>query len=255
MSDTRVIAVINQKGGVGKTTVTTNTSHGLARRGKKVLAIDLDPQGQLTSSLGVNDRDIEGIEYCLLGELELADILYEARASLDLAPVGAGLIDIERLTEGGAARGRMLSEALSGRISDYDYVLIDCPPTSGLLVVNALFATQEVLIPMTGDYLGLQGLAHLTATLKNFEAALHREYTKWIVFSRFVPRRRLSNDVKAKLLGHFPDRVLATDISESVTLAECPGFGRTIFEYSGKSRSAQEYASLVDDLIEGRVQS
>lgn len=253
MHKARIIAVLNQKGGVGKTTTTTNLAHGIARKGYEVLAIDLDPQAQLTASLGMVQRDLTGLEGPLLGDIPLSEVIYPVRENMKIVPAGYGLVDIEKLEEGGASRGMLLKNVLKDEVSNYDFIIIDCPPSSGLLVVNAIFATDEVLIPMTGDYLALQGLAHLMGTLKNFEQALGHKLQQWIVLSRFVARRRLSQEVKAKLVEHFPGTVLATEISESVLLAECPSFGKTIFEYKPKSRSATEYEILVDDLLIGRT--
>ena len=253
MSKPRIIAVLNQKGGVGKTTITTNLVHGIARKGYEVLAIDLDPQAQLTTSLGMAQRDLKGMDECLLEEVSLSDVSHPVRANLELIPAGSELSEVERLAEGGVSRGMLLKNALNNHIDKYDYVLIDCPPSSGLLVVNAIFATQEVLIPMTGDYLALQGLSHLMTTLKNFEQALGHELKQWLVLSRFQARRRLSQEVRDSLIKHFPDKVLVTEISESVVLAESPSYGETIFEYKPSSKSAAEYESLVDDLIIGRT--
>lgn len=253
MNKPRIIAVLNQKGGVGKTTITTNLVHGIARKGYKVLAIDLDPQAQLTTSLGVSQQNLKGLDDCLLeGEL-LANVLYPVRENLELIPAGVELSEVERLAEGGVSRGMLLKKALKDNIQKYDYVFIDCPPSSGLLVVNAIFATKEVLVPMTGDFLALEGLSHLMATLKNFEQALRHELRQWLVLSRFQARRRLSQEVRDKLIKYFPNKVLATEISESVVLAESPSYGETIFEYKPNSKSAVEYESLVDDLIIGRT--
>lgn len=253
MKQTRVIAVINQKGGVGKTTTTLNLVHGLARKGYEVLAIDLDPQGQLTSSLGLIKRDIEGLEKAMLNNTSLLNVTYPVRENLKLVPAGYGLTEVEAKSEGGSARGMLLKNTLQDVKGQYDFILIDCPPSSGLLVVNALFAVDEVVIPMTGDYLALQGLSQLIATLKNFERALGNAYRQWIVLGRFQSRRRLAQDVKAKLKQYFSSNLLTTEISESVSLAESPSFGKTIFEYKPSSRSAREFASLVDDLIVGRT--
>ncbi|MDH5471414.1 MAG: ParA family protein [Gammaproteobacteria bacterium] len=253
MKQTRVIAVLNQKGGVGKTTTTLNLVHGLARKGYDVLAIDLDPQGQLTSSLGLIKRDIEGLEKAMLNGTPLVSVTYPVRENLKLVPAGYGLTEVEEKTEGGVARGKLLKNTLETIKGKYDFILIDCPPSSGLLVVNALFAVNEVVIPMTGDYLALQGLSHLMATLKNFEKALGNTYKQWIVLGRYQARRRLAQEVKEKLKQYFANSMLLTEISESVLLAESPSFGKTIFEYKPSSRSAKEFESLVDDLIIGRT--
>ena len=254
MSKTRIIGVINQKGGVGKTTVSTNLSHGIARKGYQVLAIDLDPQAQLTASLGMSQEDIVGLDKCLLEGCSLVNASHPVRKNLELIPAGENLVEVERLIDGGSRRGMLLKNALKNNTEKYDYVIIDCPPSSGLLVVNAIFAMDEVLIPMTGDYLALQGLSHLMATLKNFEQALGYGLKQWLVLSRFMARRRLSQEVREKLIKHFPGKVLETEISESVVLAESPSFGETIFEYKPGSKSSMEYESLVDDLIIGRTQ-
>ena len=254
MKDTRIISVINQKGGVGKTTTTANLAHGLARKGYQVLAIDLDPQAQLTVSFGMFKRDdVAGLEKALLEKQALLEVTYPVRENLKLVPAGYGLSDVESLDTGGVARGKLLREAISSERQKYHFILIDCPPSSGLLIANAIFASNEVVIPMTGDYLALQGISHLMGTLKNFQRALGHDLKQWIVLSRFVARRRLSNEVKQKLIEHFPGKVLNTEIAESVLLAECPSFGKTIFEYKQNSRSSVEYDSLVDDLIIGRT--
>ena len=253
MKQTRIIAVLNQKGGVGKTTTTLNLVHGLARKGYEVLAIDLDPQGQLTNSLGLIKRDIEGLEKAMLKGAPLQSVTCPVRENLKLVPAGYGLTEVEDKADGGSSRGMLLKNTLADVGGKYDYIVIDCPPSSGLLVVNALFAAKEVVIPMTGDYLALQGLSHLMATLKNFEKALGIVYKRWIVLGRFQSRRRLAQEVKEKLKQYFANSMLLTEISESVLLAESPSFGKTIFEYKPSSRSAQEFESLVDDLIIGRT--
>lgn len=253
MSEHRIIAVINQKGGVGKTTVSANLVHGLALKGFNVLAIDLDPQAQLTTSLGVDNSEVNGLDEVLLNQRAISDLVIPARENLYLVAAGYGLADIEHITEGGASRGMLLRNALTEEIEHYDYILIDCPPSSGLLVVNAIFASKEVLIPMTGDFLALQGLSHLMATLGNFEQALGNHIRQMIVLSKFQARRCLSQEVKNKLIQHFPGKLLQTEISESVALAESPSFGKTIFEYKPKSKSALEYKKLVDDVIDMRA--
>lgn len=248
----RVISVINQKGGVGKTTTATNLAHGLALKGYQVLAIDLDPQAHLASSLGITREDIAGLDAVFLKGIPLHSVQLQVRENLKLISAGGHLNEVENL-EGGKSRGLLLKRAIDQYDEDIDFIIIDCPPSSGLLVINALFATQEVLIPMTGDYLAMQGLSHLMATLSNFEEALNKSYKQWIVLSRFHDRRRLAQEVREKLINYFPDSVFKTSISEAASLAECPGFGKTVFEYKPNSKSCEEYLLLVDDLISGRV--
>jgi len=248
----RVISVINQKGGVGKTTTTANLAHGLALKGFKVLAIDLDPQAHLASSLGINREDIAGLDAVFLKGIPLTSVQIPVRQNLFLVSAGGHLNEVENL-EGGKSRGLLLKRALDQYNHDVDFVLIDSPPSSGLLVINALFATEEIVIPMTGDYLAMQGLSHLMATLHNFEHKLNKKYLQWIVLSRFHERRKLAQEVREKLIEHFPETVLKTSISEAASLAECPGFGQSVFEYKPNSKSAEEYDSLIDDLVDGRV--
>ena len=147
-----MIAVINQKGGVGKTTTTLNLSHALAQHDKKVLVIDLDPQAHLTSGYGVLRLEQEGIADVLLGEAELTDVIEEVRENVSIIPAGSRLGELEHLTEGGAKRGFLLKEALKDNTSSYDFVLVDCPPSSGILGMNALLAAEEVLVPVSGDF-------------------------------------------------------------------------------------------------------
>jgi len=249
MSQTRVISVLNQKGGVGKTTLTAHLAHGLAIKGFNVLAIDLDPQAQLTASLGILGETEKVLEKSLLDDAPLHSVTLTARDNLNIVPASHRLSALEKLSDNGAATGLLLKNRLMEEEDKYDFILMDCPPSSGLLVLNALLASKEIITPMTGDYLGLQGLAYLMKTLKRIEGILSQKLSQWVVLSRFQARRRLSQEVKDRLKKYFPDKILKTDISESVLLAECPSFGKTIFEYRPTSKSADEYRNLVDDLL------
>jgi chromosome partitioning protein len=248
----RVIAIINQKGGVGKTTTTSNLSHALAWSGKKVTAIDLDPQGHLAVSLGVTERG-QGMDEVLLNNADIEDLTLKVRDNLQLVLPGTRLQEIEQLTEGGVQRGDLLRKALQNRLQDQDFVFIDCPPSSGMLVANVLFATDEIMIPMAGDFLALQGLSHLMGTLKKFERTLKINYKKRLLMSRYNSTRRISKQVLNTLLEHFPGQVMSTLIRETALLAECPGYGKTIIEYRPGSRSARDFRGLAQDLLEGRV--
>lgn len=250
---TRLVAIINQKGGVGKTTTTVNLCHALAELGKKVTVIDFDPQGHLAVSFGIITHDISGIDLAMLKERTLEEVTLTVRENLQLIPAGSKLKDVEQMSSNGAPRGVLLRDALRGQLEDQDFIFIDCPPSSGLLVANALIATHEILVPMASDFLALQGLSHLMATVKRFEGALKRQYKISVVISRFMSTRRISGQVLNILLLHFPNQVLATVIRETALLAECPSFGQSILEYSPKSRSARDFRNLANDFLENRV--
>ncbi|MEQ1527922.1 MAG: ParA family protein [Methylococcales bacterium] len=249
----RVIAIINQKGGVGKTTTTVNLCHAIAEAGKKVTAIDLDPQGHLAISFGVRIQQQTGIDDAMLKDKTLKQQIIPARHNLQLVTAGPRLKEIEQLTDSRTARGVLLRNALKGMLDDQDFVFIDCPPSSGLLIANALIASDEILIPMTSDFLALQGLSHLMGTVRRFEKTLQKQYKLLLVMSRYASTRRISTQVLNNLKSYFPGQILATIIREAAVLAECPSFGKTILEYSPKSRSAIDFQNLAIDFLEGRV--
>ena len=249
----RIIAIINQKGGVGKATTSTNLTHALAKLGKKVTVIALDPQGHLAVSFGIVNPNISGIDNVMLGTGHISDNLIPVRENLQLIVAGSRLQQIEQLSEGGAKRGDLLRKALHENLEDQDFVFIDCPPSSGLLVANALFAADEILVPMTSDFLALQGLSHMMGTIKRFERALNKKYKLFLVMSRYVSTRRISKEVLRTMLEHFPNQVLKTIIRETAMLAECPSFGKTILEYRPSSRSARDFRDLAKDFLEGKV--
>ncbi|MCU7840950.1 MAG: ParA family protein [Candidatus Thiodiazotropha sp. (ex Troendleina suluensis)] len=246
----RRIALINQKGGVGKTTITTNLGHALALAGHRVTVIDLDPQGQLASSYGIFRAPTKGIDQVLLNGADPCSVKLGIRDMLTLIPAGAGLQEIEYLHDGGASRARLLQHALQGMIDDQAFVLFDCPPSSGLLVANAIFAADEALIPVSGDHMSLNGLAKMLVTIKKFEPYLEKSIRQWIGLNRSFPRRRLAKEVEDKLRKHFPEQLLNTQIREAAVIAECPGIGRTIFEYKPSSQSAKEFHALASELLE-----
>ena len=245
----RRIALINQKGGVGKTTITTNLGHALALAGHRVMVIDLDPQGQLASSYGLFRAPTKGIDRVLMNDLDISAVRQGIRDFLTLIPAGEKLQEIEYLQDGGATRANLLKHGLEGMTKDQDFVLFDCPPSSGLLVANAIFAADEALIPVSADHMSLNGLVMMLKTLKKFEPYLKRPLTQWIALNRFFPRRKLSKEIAEKLQNHFSDQLLTTPIREAAAIAECPGVGRTIFEYKPSSQSAKEFKALADELL------
>lgn len=247
-----MIAVMNQKGGVGKTTTTLNLAHALAMSGKRVVVIDMDPQAHLTASFGAEIKLQPGIDQVLMEDASIKEVSLPVRDNLELVPAGERLAEFEQHTEGGARRGIFLREALK-KVRNRDFVLFDCPPSAGLLTMNALLACKEMLIPVSGDYLALHGLSRLLEILKHVETRLKHKTRKWLVVTRFHGRRRLANEVREKLLAYFPGQVLATPIRESVALAESVSFGQTIFEYQNKGHGSDDYRALADDLLAGRT--
>lgn len=255
MSKPRFICVINQKGGVGKTTTSVNLAAALALARKKVLMMDLDPQGHLTASYGLMAHEQSGMDEILLNGASPQSLVQNVRKNQWLIPAGSNLVEIEHRGTADAGVGETLKKAFGNALPDVDFIIVDCPPSAGALVTGALYVTDEVLIPVAGDYLSLHGLAHLMATLQNFEKSLKHELKPWFVVTKFHSRRRLSNDVRDKLIEHFPGRVLQTPIRENAALAECPSFGKTIFEYRKNSNGASDYRKLAQDLIKGKTAS
>lgn len=244
---------MNQKGGVGKTTTTVNLGHALALAGKKVTLLDMDPQGQVAISLGLKN-DQGGLDRVLLEGDQIDDYLMFARENLDVVCAGNNLADFEHVATGGSSRGHTLRRAIeASKLMEQDFVLIDCPPSSGLLGINAMFASDELVIPVSGDYLSLQGLSRMMQILKRAEAVLGHSIRLWIVSTRMQLRRRLTEEVRVRILKYFPGRVLNTVIRENVSLAECPSFGKSVFDYKGNSTGAEDYQSLAQDLLGGRT--
>ena len=249
----RIIAIMNQKGGVGKTTTTVNLGHALALAGHKVTLLDMDPQGQVAISLGLND-DKGGLDQVLLNNSELDDHLIYARENLDIVPAGSQLGELEHISDGGSSRGHKLRLAIeNSTLNMRDFVLIDCPPSAGLLGINAMFAAEELIIPVSGDYLSLQGLSRMMQILKRAESLSGHAIKLWLATTRMQTRRRLTQEVRNKVLKYFPTRVLNTIIRESVALAECPSFGKTISDYKKSSSGAKDYQSLAQDILHGRT--
>jgi chromosome partitioning protein len=252
----RVITIANQKGGVGKTTTAINLAVALAETGRRVLLVDLDPQGNATSGVtrAEDARAVreEGktIYEALIGGEPLEDIIRQVRPTLFLAPAGDDLVgaEIELVTmEGRERRLRALLETVS---SDYNYVLIDTPPSLGILTLNALVAADAVLVPMQCEYYALEGLSSLLATINKVRAALRPELQiEGLLLTMFDSRNRLSHEIAADVRRHFAEKIFRSVIPRNVRLSESPSHGLSVLEYESRSSGAEGYRALAAEVI------
>jgi len=252
----RVLAVVNQKGGVGKTTTTVNLAAALAQAGKRVLLVDLDPQGNATMGSGVDKRTAARTVYhALLGLGELAGIRTRSeKGAYDLVPANRDLAGAEVELVDLPARETRLKSALEPISADYDYILIDCPPSLSLLTVNALAAAQRVLIPMQCEYYALEGLSDLVGTVKRVRANLNPGLEiAGLLRTMYDPRNTLSQQVSRELEAHFGDKVFRTLVPRNVRLAEAPSYGVPAVVWDATSKGAQAYIALAAEVLEREV--
>jgi chromosome partitioning protein len=243
----------NQKGGVGKTTTAVNASVELARMGIRVLLVDLDPQGNTTSSLGIDKTSLDQTIYeVILGEAPAAKaILPGIRPNLDVLPTTADLAAAEVDLVGIVHRERQLKRAIATVAANYDLVIMDCPPSLGLLTVNALTAATGVIIPIQSEFLALEGVSQLITTIDLVKRQLNPGLDLLgVLITMYDARTNLSNSVVEEVRRFFPDRIFETLVPRSVRLAEAPSFGQSIGEYDPSSRGSQAYASFTRELIE-----
>jgi chromosome partitioning protein len=248
----RVYALVNQKGGVGKTTTAVNLGAYLAARQQRVLLIDIDPQANATSSLGVDKQQVERSTYhVLIDETPLAQtIQLTKRLRLDLAPASVALAGAEIELVELPDRERRLKQALIEAQVNYDYVLIDCPPSLGLLTVNALTAAHGVLVPVQCEYLALEGLSQLMNTIQLVRKALNPGLiVRGLIMTMFDSRMKLAQQVVNEAKSHFGNRVFGTLIPRSVRLSEAPSFGEPILSYAPTSSGGAAYDQLADELL------
>lgn len=251
----RIYTLVNQKGGVGKTTTAINLGAYLAQLKQRVLVVDLDPQANATSSLGVDKRTVQTSTYdaLLSGEILASSILYNERLQLSLLPSSPSLAgaEIELVNESG--REYRLKNALESIKGKYDYILIDCPPSLGLLTVNGLVAAKDgVLVPVQCEYLALEGLGQITQTIERVQSSLFPKlHVRGVILTMFDPRTNLSTDVVKEVNNHFPGQVFKSVVPRSIRLAEAPSYGLPISAYAPSSVGAQAYESLAKELLKG----
>lgn len=253
MSDARIFAVVNQKGGVGKTTTSVNLAAALARAGHRILLIDLDPQGNATSGLGIDKHGLPTTMYdVLVRELPLAEVIQETEYSgLFVGPSNTNLVGAEIELTSALAREQRLTEALRPLQDQFDFVLMDCPPSLGLLTLNALTASDSVLIPLQTEYFALEGLGELTRTIKLVQRRLNPALGwEGILLTLYDRRNRLCTEVNADVRRHFGDRVFETTIPRNVRLGEAPSFGKPAVAFDPACKGSRAYHALAQELMD-----
>jgi chromosome partitioning protein len=246
------IAIINQKGGVGKTTTAVNLATYLAKGGKRVLLLDLDPQGNATSGLGFVKEEVKGCVYnVLIDGISVHRIRKETKHSnLHLAPASINLAAAEVELVSHLAREHKLKASLNESLEDYDYILIDCPPSLGLLTVNGLVAADSVLIPVQAEYYALEGLGQLLTTIKRVRTSLNPHLDLLgVLVTMYDKRTTLSRQVETELKTHFQSKVFETVVPRSIRLAEAPSHGKAISDYDMFSKGATAYKNLAKEVI------
>ncbi len=249
----RVYTIVNQKGGGGKTTTANNLGAYLGYYGQRILLVDIDPQANATSCLGINKNTVKtGIYEVLIGsEQPLAQILHNPRFKLSILPSSPALAGAEIELIDLPKRETRLREIIEKIRDRYDYILIDCPPSLGLLTLNGLMAARDgVLIPVQCEYLALEGLGQLTQTLNRIRGSLFPELTvRGVILTMFDSRTNLATDVVHEVQRVFTDQVFTTIVPRSIRLAETPSYGMPISVYSPRSSGAQAYAALARELL------
>ncbi|MBI5029570.1 MAG: AAA family ATPase [Chloroflexi bacterium] len=250
---TTIYTFANQKGGVGKTTTAINIAANLAAREKKVLLVDMDPQANATSSLGIDKTGaLYSIYHALVEELPIDQILMlTKRLHLDIVPSSPALAGAEVELVGAERREYLLADILAPVAPRYDYIFIDSPPSLGLLTVNALVAADAVIVPIQCEYLALEGLSQLLETIKLVQNSLNpRLRIAGMAMTMYDSRTHLALQVVEEVAKHFPDKIFRTIIPRSVRIAEAPSFGEPLVSFDPKSRGAQAYEALTTELVE-----
>ena len=249
----KIISLVNQKGGVGKTTTAINLAACLSVAEKKTLLIDLDPQGNASVGLGLDKTSFENsnIYHAIIGEIPITQAIYKTELPfLDVVPSDTNLVGAEIELVGALAREVKLKACLKPILGNYDYIIIDCPPSLGLLTINSLTASNGFIVPLQTEYFAMEGLAQLLKTVEMINSSINPDLVLvGIVLTLFDTRNNLHKQVSEEIRAHFGAKVFASVIPRNIKLSECPSFGKPIILYDIESKGSEAYLSLAKELI------